>query len=76
LHCKPCLKYTDAQTNCQNNKLAEELPNYGGAEGRERKKKGTKKDKKSRKQGFLKDFLEIEAVGGGKKCDFIGLICF
>jgi hypothetical protein len=26
---KPCLKYTVAQTNCQNNAQVEEEPNYG-----------------------------------------------
>jgi hypothetical protein len=35
-----------------------------------------KKEKKSRKHGFLKDFLENGMVGGGKKGDFIGLIGF
>jgi len=39
-------------------------------------KKRRKKDKKFREIGFLKNFLEIEAVGGGKKGDFIGLIGF
>jgi len=35
-----------------------------------------KKDKKSRKQGFLREILKNVVVGGSKKCGFIGLICF
>jgi len=39
-------------------------------------KKGRKKDKKSRKQGFLREILRNGVVGDSNKCDFIGLICF
>jgi len=39
-------------------------------------KKGRKKDKKSRKQGFLTEILKNGVVGGSKNGDFIGLICF
>jgi hypothetical protein len=35
-----------------------------------------KKDKKSRKQGFLREILKIGVAGDSIKCDFIGLICF
>jgi hypothetical protein len=40
------------------------------------KKKGTKKDKKSRKHGFLREILKNGVVSGSKKGDFIGLIRF
>jgi hypothetical protein len=45
-------------------------------EDKKQKKKGRKKDKKSRKQGFLRENLKNGVAGGGKKCDFIGHICF
>ncbi|MCX6704592.1 MAG: hypothetical protein NTZ07_04090, partial [Candidatus Woesebacteria bacterium] len=45
-----------------------------------KRKKRTKKDKKGQKiegnNGFLREILKNGVVGGSKKCDFIGLICF
>jgi hypothetical protein len=37
---------------------------------------GGKKDKKSRKQGFLREILKNGVVGDSKNGDFIGLIRF
>jgi hypothetical protein len=61
LHCKPCLKYTVAPTICQNNNLAEKVPNYGGAEGRERttedgRKRGRKRIKNQKNRVFERNF--------------------
>jgi len=41
-----------------------------------RRKRGEKKIKKVENQGFLREILKNGVVGGSKKCDFIGLICF
>jgi hypothetical protein len=35
-----------------------------------------KREKKVKKQGFLGEILKFGVVGGSKKRDFIGLICF
>jgi len=39
-------------------------------------KKRRKKDKKSRKQGFLGEILKNGVVGDSEKGDYIGLNCF
>jgi hypothetical protein len=42
----------------------------------ENRKKGEKKDKKSRKQGFLREILKNGAAGDSKRSDFTGLLRF
>jgi hypothetical protein len=40
------------------------------------KEKESKKRKKLRNKGILREILKNGVVGDSKKCDFIGLMCF